>query len=318
MDVLDALSRHEGVRHVTTRHEQGAAFMADVHGRLTGRARGRDGHARSGRHEPHHGCRGRVPGPRADGRDHGPGGLVQAPQGGPPGRRHRADAGARHEVEHAGRRGRAASPRSCARRSGWRRSRSPGRPTSSCPRTSRRPRSRRTRRRPCHSPRDVPTSPSRPTRPSPTPRASSRPRTRPIILAGNGILRRGAAPELRALARGLHIPVADDVHGQGRDRRSLAPLADGGRPPGARPRPLRLRPGRPRHLRRLRPRRVRAVVVGSGRLEAGHPHRHAAGRDRRRVPPRGRAHRRHRRVAAAVARRRPAARRGRPECVRAP
>jgi acetolactate synthase-1/2/3 large subunit len=38
MDILDALSRHEGVRHVTTRHEQGAAFMADVHGRLTGRA----------------------------------------------------------------------------------------------------------------------------------------------------------------------------------------------------------------------------------------------------------------------------------------
>jgi acetolactate synthase-1/2/3 large subunit len=38
MDVLDALSRHRAVRHVTTRHEQGAAFMADVYGRLTGRA----------------------------------------------------------------------------------------------------------------------------------------------------------------------------------------------------------------------------------------------------------------------------------------
>ncbi len=38
MDVLDALSRSERVRHVTTRHEQGAAFMADVHGRLTGRS----------------------------------------------------------------------------------------------------------------------------------------------------------------------------------------------------------------------------------------------------------------------------------------
>src|SRR6188474_1775473 len=35
MDILDALSQHEGVRHITTRHEQGAAFMADVHGRLT-------------------------------------------------------------------------------------------------------------------------------------------------------------------------------------------------------------------------------------------------------------------------------------------
>jgi acetolactate synthase-1/2/3 large subunit len=38
MDILDALSRSDRIRHLTTRHEQGAAFMADVHGRLTGRA----------------------------------------------------------------------------------------------------------------------------------------------------------------------------------------------------------------------------------------------------------------------------------------
>jgi acetolactate synthase I/II/III large subunit len=46
MDVLEALAEanaeanadSEGIRHVTTRHEQGAAFMADVHGRLTGNA----------------------------------------------------------------------------------------------------------------------------------------------------------------------------------------------------------------------------------------------------------------------------------------
>jgi acetolactate synthase-1/2/3 large subunit len=38
LDILDALSRSTKVRHVTTRHEQGAAFMADVHGRLTGRS----------------------------------------------------------------------------------------------------------------------------------------------------------------------------------------------------------------------------------------------------------------------------------------
>ena len=37
MDVLDALSRSSRIRHITTRHEQGAAFMADVYGRLTGR-----------------------------------------------------------------------------------------------------------------------------------------------------------------------------------------------------------------------------------------------------------------------------------------
>ncbi|MEX1171009.1 MAG: acetolactate synthase large subunit [Chloroflexota bacterium] len=38
MDILEALADRPSIRHVTTRHEQGAAFMADVHGRLTGRA----------------------------------------------------------------------------------------------------------------------------------------------------------------------------------------------------------------------------------------------------------------------------------------
>lgn len=38
MDLLEALSHAGTIRHVTTRHEQGAAFMADVYGRLTGRA----------------------------------------------------------------------------------------------------------------------------------------------------------------------------------------------------------------------------------------------------------------------------------------
>jgi acetolactate synthase-1/2/3 large subunit len=38
MDLLDGLSRSKSIRHITTRHEQGAAFMADVYGRLTGRA----------------------------------------------------------------------------------------------------------------------------------------------------------------------------------------------------------------------------------------------------------------------------------------
>ena len=38
LDLLEALSRNGSIRHITTRHEQGAAFMADVYGRLTGRA----------------------------------------------------------------------------------------------------------------------------------------------------------------------------------------------------------------------------------------------------------------------------------------
>jgi acetolactate synthase-1/2/3 large subunit len=38
LDILEALARTDRIRHITTRHEQGAAFMADVYGRLTGRA----------------------------------------------------------------------------------------------------------------------------------------------------------------------------------------------------------------------------------------------------------------------------------------
>ena len=36
--VIEALSRHPEIRFITTRHEQGAAFMADMYGRLTGHA----------------------------------------------------------------------------------------------------------------------------------------------------------------------------------------------------------------------------------------------------------------------------------------
>ena len=37
LDVMDALL-DSSIRFISTRHEQGAAFMADVYGRLTGRA----------------------------------------------------------------------------------------------------------------------------------------------------------------------------------------------------------------------------------------------------------------------------------------
>jgi len=37
LDVMDALSNSR-IRFVATRHEQGAAFMADVYGRLSGKA----------------------------------------------------------------------------------------------------------------------------------------------------------------------------------------------------------------------------------------------------------------------------------------
>ena len=37
LEVLEAL-RNSSIKFITTRHEQGAAFMADVYGRLTGKA----------------------------------------------------------------------------------------------------------------------------------------------------------------------------------------------------------------------------------------------------------------------------------------
>lgn len=51
--VMNALVR-SNIRFITVRHEQGAAFMADVYGRLTGRARRLPGDARSRRNQPHH------------------------------------------------------------------------------------------------------------------------------------------------------------------------------------------------------------------------------------------------------------------------
>ena len=37
LEIMEALS-HSNIRFITTRHEQGAAFMADVYGRLTHKA----------------------------------------------------------------------------------------------------------------------------------------------------------------------------------------------------------------------------------------------------------------------------------------
>jgi acetolactate synthase-1/2/3 large subunit len=53
--------------------------------------------------------------------------------------------------------------------------------------------------------------------------------SRPIVLAGNGVLRRRASAELRALARGLHVPVAVTFMGKGAvdDRSHLSLMAVG-------------------------------------------------------------------------------------------
>ena len=119
---------------------------------------------------------------------------------------------------------------------------------------------------------------------------------RPLVLAGNGVLRRRASAELRAFAKGLHVPVAATFMGKGAidDRSHLSLMAVG----------LQARD----HVLtgfdradlvvcgRLRPGRVRAVALEPRRPQADHPHRHPAGRGRRGLPARGRADRRHRRA----------------------
>ena len=40
LELVDSIIS-SGIKFITTRHEQGAAFMADAYGRLTGRAGGR-------------------------------------------------------------------------------------------------------------------------------------------------------------------------------------------------------------------------------------------------------------------------------------
>ena len=120
------------------------------------------------------------------------------------------------------------SRRSCARHSAWRRSRSRARPTSSCPRTS--PRWSRNR-----GSRTQPIPPGRIYFPEPTDGAIAHAATliagssRPIILAGNGVLRRHGSEALRAFAKGLHVPVAATFMGKGAidDRSHLSLMAVG-------------------------------------------------------------------------------------------
>ena len=270
-----------------------------VHGRRLRPAhralRRRDGDARPGRHEPRHRHRGRVPRPGADGRDHRPDGHRQGPQGVAPVRRHPADARAGDEVDHPRASGPRRSRRSWPRRSASRSSRSPG---------------------PTHIelPEDVaasvvgpelePLAPTRAYFPEPTDEAIAHAASliaasaRPIVLAGNGVLRRHASAELRAFARGLHVPVAATFMGKGAidDRSHLSLMAVG----------LQARD----HVLSGFDRADLVIAVGydqveyaperwnpDGRTRILHIDTHAV-RGRCRLPARGGADRRHRRHAA--------------------
>jgi acetolactate synthase I/II/III large subunit len=230
MDVLDALSRHEAVRHVTTRHEQGAAFMADVHGRLTGRAA-----VAMGTLGP--GATNLVTGIADAYLDHAP--MVAITGQAASSKLHKEA----HQVVDIVRMFEPvtkwntrverirAIPEIVRKAFRVATLEKPGPTHIELPEdlaaTSIQPAD--------GSPPPVPLTPGHAYFPEPTDEAIAHAARliagsdRPIILAGNGVLRRGAAPELRALARGLHVPVAATFMGKGAidDRSHLSLMAVG-------------------------------------------------------------------------------------------
>ncbi len=228
MDILDALSRHERVRHVTTRHEQGAAFMADVHGRLTGRAA-----VAMGTLGP--GATNLVTGVADAFLDRAP--MVAITGQAASSKLHKEA----HQVvdivrmlepvtkwntrvEQAG-----GIPEIVRKAFRVAMLEKPGPTHIELPEDI---------AAATFGPDDPAIAPLRHGRayfPEPTDEAIDHAARlvaaseRPIILAGNGILRRGAAPELRALARGLHVPVAATFMGKGAidDRSHLSLMAVG-------------------------------------------------------------------------------------------
>ena len=225
MDVLDALSRSERVRHVTTRHEQGAAFMADVYGRLTGRCAVAMATLGPGAtnlvtgiadafldRAPMVALTGQVGSDKLHKEAHQFVDIVRMLE---PVTKWNV------RVERP-----SAVPEVVRKAFRLARLEKPG---------------------PTHIelPEDLAASPApqglRPLPPThayfpePTDEAIERAARllassdRPLILAGNGVLRRGASPELRALSRGLHVPVAVTFMGKGAvdDRSHLSLMAVG-------------------------------------------------------------------------------------------
>ena len=225
MDVLDALADHPQVRHVTTRHEQGAAFMADVHGRLTGRSA-----VAMATLGP--GATNLVTGIADAFLDRAPMVALTGQVG--------SDKVHKESHQYVD------IPRMLEPVTKW---------TTRVERVDTIPEivskafrvARLEKPGPTHielpedlaaAPVDPGLAPLPPTHayfPEPTDEAIAHAArlvagsSRPIVLAGNGVLRRGASAELRALARGLHVPVAVTFMGKGAmdDRSHLSLMAVG-------------------------------------------------------------------------------------------
>jgi acetolactate synthase I/II/III large subunit len=225
MDILDALAGEDRIRHITTRHEQGAAFMADVYGRLTGRCAVAMGTLGPGAtnlltgiadayldHAPMVAITGQTGSDKLHKESHQ---LVDIPRMFEPVTKWTTRIGLVGAI-----------PESVSKAFRVARLEKPG---------------------PTHIelPEDlaaspvpddlVPLAPTKAYFPEPTNEAIRHAAkllagsSRPIVLAGNGVLRRRAAPELRDLARGLHLPVAATFMGKGAidDRSHLSLMAVG-------------------------------------------------------------------------------------------
>jgi acetolactate synthase I/II/III large subunit len=225
MDILEALAEETRVRHVTTRHEQGAAFMADVHGRLTGRSA-----VALATLGP--GATNLVTGIADAYLDRAPMVAITGQTG----------SDKLHKESHqlvdipamfgpvtkwTTRVGRAdAIPETVARAFRTARLEKPGPTHIELPEDI----------AASHvDPSLVPLTLTRTYFPEPTDEAIAHAASliaassRPIVLAGNGVLRRRGADELRAFAKGLHIPVATTFMGKGAmdDRSHLSLMAVG-------------------------------------------------------------------------------------------
>jgi acetolactate synthase-1/2/3 large subunit len=225
MDILDALSDHASVRHITTRHEQGAAFMADVYGRLTGRAA-----VAMATLGP--GATNLITGIADAFLDRAP--LVAITGQASSEKLHKE---AHQVVDIVGMLAPVTKWNTSVQRLG------------AIPEIVRKAFRTATLEKPGPThielpenlaampvePDAAPLKPGRTYFPEPTDEAIAHAAdliaasARPIVLAGNGVLRRGASAELRAFARGLHVPVAVTFMGKGAidDRSHLSLMAVG-------------------------------------------------------------------------------------------
>jgi acetolactate synthase-1/2/3 large subunit len=227
LELLEALAHSDRIRHVTTRHEQGAAFMADVHGRLTGRAAVALSTLGPGAtnlltgiadayldRSPLVAISGQAASEVLHKEAHQVVDVVEM---------FRPVTKWNTRVERVD-----AIPEIVRKAFRVAQLEKPGPTHIELPEDL-------ARARPEGSARVAPLARGRAYFPEPTDEAIEHAARliaasqRPIVLAGNGVLRRRAAPELRALARGLHVPVAATFMGKGAidDRSHLSLMAVG-------------------------------------------------------------------------------------------